>query len=97
MMPQSPETGRPIMLVLRLGGMLSFALILAGTALALAGVEELAMETLRSGLLVLLATPVVRVMMAMVVFAHRRDYRYVLVSAGVLTIVLLSWAVGAAH
>jgi uncharacterized membrane protein len=46
------------------------------------------------GLLVLLATPVLRVAGALVIFALERDRRYVLVTAAVLAIMALSVLVG---
>lgn len=42
------------------------------------------------GILLLLLTPILRIIAAMVSFAAERDARYVLISLGVLAIVLLS-------
>ena len=42
------------------------------------------------GILLLLLTPVVRVAIAVIAFAVERDYKYVLVSSGVLIVVLAS-------
>lgn len=42
------------------------------------------------GVLLLLSTPIVRVVAAAVSFGLEREYKYVLVSLGVLTVVLLS-------
>lgn len=42
------------------------------------------------GVLLLLFTPVLRILVAMASFALEREYRYVLISLGVLAVVLLS-------
>lgn len=42
------------------------------------------------GILLLLLTPIFRILVAIVTFALERDYKYVLVSVGVLAVVLLS-------
>ncbi len=42
------------------------------------------------GVLLLLLTPIFRILVAIVTFALERDYKYVLVSVGVLAVVLLS-------
>ncbi len=43
-----------------------------------------------SGVLLLLLTPIFRILVAILTFALERDYKYVLVSLGVLAVVLLS-------
>lgn len=43
-----------------------------------------------SGVLLLLLTPIFRIAVAVVTFALERDYKYVLISLGVLAVVLLS-------
>jgi uncharacterized membrane protein len=43
-----------------------------------------------SGILLLLFTPIFRILVALVTFALERDYKYVWISLGVLSIVLLS-------
>ncbi len=69
-----------------LGRALSFA--------RLRGLEPLAVTEV--GIVFLLLTPVFRIMVATVGFALERDFRYVLVSVGVLAVVLVSigFAVG---
>lgn len=47
-----------------------------------------------TGVLILLATPVVRVFVAMVLFFRERDSRYGWISAGVLLILLLGSVFG---
>lgn len=47
-----------------------------------------------AGLLVLLATPVLRIIVACVQFLRERDLRYALVAFGVLAIVALAYVLG---
>lgn len=47
------------------------------------------------GLLVLMATPVLRVALSLLVFSRRRDRTYVAVTTGVLCLLLLSFLLGA--
>jgi Protein of unknown function (DUF1634) len=47
-----------------------------------------------SGLLVLLATPVLRIVVACIQFSRERDLKYALVSLGVLGIVILAYCLG---
>lgn len=46
------------------------------------------------GLLILLATPVLRVAVSTVTFALERDWRYVAITAAVLTVLILSFVLG---
>jgi uncharacterized membrane protein len=48
------------------------------------------------GLLLLIATPVLRVAVSIVLFAHERDGLFVLITSVVLALLLLSFALGAA-
>jgi len=48
------------------------------------------------GLLLLVATPVARVAFSILAFAIERDRLYVAITAGVLTLLLVSFAIGAA-
>jgi hypothetical protein len=52
-------------------------------------VQEAAMAMMRGGILLLLLTPVFRVVLATINFALESDGKYVLISLGVLAIVLL--------
>jgi uncharacterized membrane protein len=80
---------RIVGMALRFGAYTSMALILAGGLLALLHLAA-SHFLLQAGVLVLMATPILRVLVAMLVFAHGRDRRYTLISLGVLTILLLS-------
>lgn len=49
------------------------------------------------GLLVLMATPVLRVALSLLVFGRQRDRLFVAVTSGVLCLLMLSFALGAAE
>jgi uncharacterized membrane protein len=48
------------------------------------------------GLLVLIATPIVRVVGSIIIFAYERDWRFALITLVVLAIVMLSLLLGRA-
>ena len=48
------------------------------------------------GLLLLIATPVLRVAVSILLFAHERDLRFVVITTTVLALLLLSFVLGAA-
>jgi uncharacterized membrane protein len=75
---------------LQLGAYGSFALIVAGLLVAATGVNGAAEMSLRAGVLLLLATPAMRVIACLVMFAAGRETRYALVSASVLVIMALT-------
>ena len=85
-----------VALTLRLGAYGSFALIVCGLIADAAGTAAGAQLTW-AGALLLLATPVVRIVVALVMFARDRDWRYVWISLGVLAIVLASSWFGVTH
>jgi len=74
---------------LRIGAWGSFALIVAGLVLGLMHVDA-ADFVLRSGFLLLMFTPALRIPVAGLVFLHEKDYRYAMVSFTVLTIVVVT-------
>jgi uncharacterized membrane protein len=91
---REPGFDRIVALVLRVGAFGCFFVMLAGLLLGLfthgpipAGIE-------RAGVLLMLATPVVRVLVACFLFFHEKDWKYGTISLGVLTILLLSAAFG---
>lgn len=47
------------------------------------------------GLLLLVSIPVTRVMVSLFIYVHQRDWRFVLITATVLMLLLLSFSVGA--
>jgi uncharacterized membrane protein len=70
----------------------AFPHTLGGVVSGLAHGDALAIIVL--GLLVLLATPVVRVAVSIIAFGLERDWRYVAITSLVLLILLLSFALG---
>lgn len=87
-----PAADRVVALTLKIGAYLAFALIVAG--LLLQPVLPEGRKIAAAGLLVLLATPVVRIVVAGAQFVHERDWRYALVSLVVLGIMVLAYALG---
>jgi hypothetical protein len=84
------ESQRLVAWTLRVGAYGSFALLVAAAVLKLAGQAAPSMSVARAGILVLLATPTVRIIAALMMFTARREWRMVLVSLGVLAIVVLA-------
>jgi uncharacterized membrane protein len=78
---------------LKFGAYTALALVLAG--LVLQPFTAWGGKVAAAGLLVLLATPALRIIVACIQFLHERDFKYALVSFGVLTIVVLAYALGA--
>ncbi len=86
---REPGFDRAVALVLRIGAFACFFIMLAGMIVGwfLPGRIPLTIE--RAGVLLMLATPVVRVFVACVLFFREKDYRYGWISLGLLTILLL--------
>ena len=86
---REPAFDRIVAMVLRTGAFSCFFVLLVGliTALFLPGRIPLAIE--RGGVLLMLATPVVRVIVACYLFFREKDYRYGWISLGVLVILML--------
>ncbi len=91
---REPAFDRAIALVLRVGAFGCFFIMLAGLlgGLFLGGRLPLVIE--RAGVLLMLITPVVRVLVACVLFFREKDRKYGLVSLGVLVILLLGSVFG---
>jgi len=79
--------------LLRVGVLLSAALIMVGMITHLAGGSGRAIIT--AGLLVLIATPVARVAFSIVIFVREGDRLYVAITSAVLLILLFGFALGA--
>ena len=77
---------------LKFGAYTALALILAG--LTLQHFAAWGGKIAAAGLVVLLATPALRIMVAGIQFLHERDFKYALVSFGVLAIVALAYVLG---
>ena len=89
---QDVAADRVLSLTLKFGAYTAFALIVAGLMLQL--VVPWGAKVAAAGLLVLLATPVLRIIVACLQFLRERDFRYALVSFGVLAIVVLAYVLG---
>ena len=89
---QDVAADRVLSLTLKFGAYTAFALILAGLMLQL--IVPWGAKVAAAGLLVLLATPVLRIIVACLQFLRERDFKYALVSFGVLAIVVLAYVLG---
>ena len=79
-------------LTLKIGAYLSLTCIVAGLVLRFVG--GFGDKVTVAGLLILLATPGVRIVVAGIQFLRERDFKYAVVSAGVLAIILLAFVLG---
>jgi len=73
-----------ISIVLRTGVVTSSVCLGAGLALSLIGADELSLLLLNVGVIVLLATPVVRVLVSIAEYVSERDWGFVMLTAVVL-------------
>ncbi|HZR29729.1 MAG TPA: DUF1634 domain-containing protein [Terriglobales bacterium] len=92
--PQKSNIDHTVALILRIGAYGSVALLLLGLLLWAAFPGPIGLQVMRVGVLVLMATPVVRIVTLLVVYLHARDWKYVLISFVVLLIVLASSLLG---
>jgi uncharacterized membrane protein len=86
---------RIVAAVLRWGAYGSFVVVVAGILLGVTN-AELGSELVRVGLLLLIATPVSRIVALLITFLLDRDKKYALISFTVLLIVVLSSLYGIA-
>ena len=91
---REPAFDRAVALVLRIGAFGCFFVMLAGLIDGLFMTGRTPLEVERLGVLLMLATPVVRVAVACFLFFREKDYRYGWVSLGLLTILLLGSVFG---
>jgi len=89
---QDVAADRVLSLTLKFGAYTAFALVVAVLALQL--IVPWGGRVVVAGLVVLLATPVLRIIAACLQFLRERDFRYALVSFGVLAIVVLAYVLG---
>jgi uncharacterized membrane protein len=91
---REPGFDRALARVLHVGALAGFFVMAAGVVaqILVDGVIAARLET--AGVLILLVTPVMRVIVAMVLFFRERDSRYGWISAGVLLILLLGSVFG---
>lgn len=86
---REPEFDRAVALVLRVGAFSCFFVMLAGLIYGFFSKSHIPAEIERAGVLLMLATPVVRVLVACVLFFREKDRKYGLISLGVLVILML--------
>jgi len=91
---REPAFDRVVALVLRVGAFTCFFIMLAGLIDGLFMNGRIPLEIERAGVLLMLATPVVRVAVACFLFFREKDYKYGYVSLGVLLILLLGSVFG---
>jgi len=91
---REPAFDRIVAMVLRVGAFSCFFVMLAGLLTGLFLPGRIPAEIERAGVLLMLATPVVRVTVAAVLFLREKDWKYGAISCGVLAILLLSAVFG---
>jgi uncharacterized membrane protein len=91
---REPEFDRAVALVLRVGAFTCFFIMLAGLIDGIFMMGRIPLEIERVGVLLMLATPVVRVAVACFLFFREKDYKYGYISLGVLVILLLGSVFG---
>lgn len=95
-MERNHATDRAVSWTLRMGAVGSFALIVLGLLLGAVQPEATALAVVKAGTLLLLATPVLRIVVSLFAFARKKEWKYVLISMGVLAIVVGASLLGAA-
>lgn len=91
---REPSFDRAVAMVLRVGAFGCFFIMLAGLIDGLFMRGHIPLDIERAGVLLMLATPVVRVLVACVLFFREKDFKYGWVSLGVLVILLLGAVFG---
>ena len=86
---REPAFDRVVASVLRIGAFSCFFVMLAGLIASVFLPGDIPHEIERTGVLLMLATPVVRVLVACFLFFREKDTKYGWISLGVLTILLL--------
>ena len=91
---REPAFDRVVAIVLRTGAFACFFVMLAGLVVGwfVRGSIPLGIE--RAGVLLMLATPVVRVIVACFLFFREKDWKYGWISLGVLVILMLGSVFG---
>jgi len=91
---REPAFDRVVALVLRSGASGCFVIMLAGLAVGLFVPGRISLQIERAGVLLMLATPVVRVLVACFLFFQEKDRKYGWISLGVLLILMLGAVFG---
>ena len=91
---REPAFDRAVALVLRVGAFGCFFVMLAGLIDGLFMTGRIPLDIERVGVLLMIATPVVRVIVACFLFFREKDYKYGWISLGVLVILTLGGVFG---
>jgi uncharacterized membrane protein len=91
---REPGFDQTVALVLRIGAFAGFFVMLAGLIDGAFVAGQMPLQIEKVGVLIMLATPVVRVFVAGVLFFRERDWRYGAISLGLLMILLLGSVFG---
>ena len=91
---REPAFDRIVALVLRVGAFSGFLVMLAGLIVGLFVHGRIPLGIERAGVLLMLATPVVRVIVACFLFFWEKDWKYGWISLGVLVILMLGSVFG---
>lgn len=91
---REPGFDRTVALVLQIGAYTGFFVMAAGSVAHILVDGVIATRIEIAGVLILLVTPVARVLVAMFLFFREKDRRYGWISAGVLLILLLGSLLG---
>jgi uncharacterized membrane protein len=91
---REPGFDRAVALVLRIGAFGCFVVMLAGVSVGLFDGGHLSISIERAGVLLMLATPVVRVVVACFLFFREKDWKYGWISLGVFVILMLGSVFG---
>jgi uncharacterized membrane protein len=91
---REPAFDRVVALVLRVGAFGCFFIMLTGLLVGFFVPGLISQKIERAGVLLMLATPVVRVAVAGVLFLREKDWKFGAISFGVLAILLLGAVFG---
>jgi uncharacterized membrane protein len=91
---REPAFDRIVALILRTGAFACFFIMLTGMTLAFFLMGGIPIRIERVGVLLMLATPVVRVIVACYLFFREKDFRHGWISLGILVILTLGTMFG---
>jgi uncharacterized membrane protein len=91
---REPKFDRIVAWVLRIGAFGCFFVMLTGLICGMLGSGRLSVDIELAGVLLMLATPVVRVIVACFLFFQEKDWKYGWISLGVLFILIVGSVFG---
>jgi uncharacterized membrane protein len=91
---REPKFDRIVAWVLRIGAFGCFFVMLTGLICGMFGSGRLSVDIELAGVLLMLATPVVRVIVACFLFFQEKDWKYGWISLGVLFILIVGSVFG---